>query len=77
MGFFRRSSNSSGSSDSTAVYQAEVDVTTASGESVTYRGSGLGPAKASGAHLLDTVEAAARDAEPGGTVTGSRVRRAR
>ncbi|MFI6158159.1 hypothetical protein ACIBCA_36345 [Kitasatospora sp. NPDC051170] len=77
MGFFRRSSGSSSSSDSTAVYQAEVDVTTASGKSVTYKGSGLGPANASGAHLLDTVEAAARDAEPGGTVTGSRVRKAR
>ncbi|MFL4497363.1 hypothetical protein ACJ6WD_39925 [Streptomyces sp. VTCC 41912] len=56
-------------------YEAEVTVRTSSGEEVTYRGDGVGPAE-SGDALLSGAEAAALAQEPGGTVTSSRVREA-
>lgn len=61
---------------STQRYEAEVDVRTAGGETVTYRGGGIGPAGQSGSQLLGGVEAAALAQEPGGSVIASRVRSA-
>ncbi|MEU3423616.1 hypothetical protein AB0F39_34585 [Streptomyces murinus] len=58
-------------------YESEVVVRTASGETVTYRGDGIGPADVSGDALLDGAEAAALAQEPGGTVVSSRAREAR
>lgn len=57
-------------------YQAEVDIETAAGQTVTYRGDGVGPAGEEPAALLDGLEAAALDQEPGGKVVASRARRA-
>lgn len=62
---------------STQRYEAQVDILTASGETVTYSGDGVGAASESGAQLLAGVEAAALAQEPGGTVEASRVRQAR
>ncbi|MEU3565411.1 hypothetical protein [Kitasatospora sp. NPDC006786] len=73
MGF---SSRKSSSSESTGAYRAEVDVTTADGRQVTYSGSGVAPAGISRDDVLDSAEAAALHAEPGGAITGSRFRRA-
>jgi hypothetical protein len=61
---------------STQRYEAEVDVRTTSGEVVTYRGDGVGPAGESGDQLLAGAEAAALRQQPGGTVEASRVRQA-
>ena len=55
-------------------YETEVDVTTAAGQPVTYRGDGLGPADLPPDQVLDSAEAAALAQEPGGTVTASRYR---
>jgi hypothetical protein len=60
----------------TTRYEAEVEIRTAAGQVVTYKGDGLGPAGMGGEQLLDSVEAAARHQEPGGTVVASRVRTA-
>ncbi|MFF3196703.1 hypothetical protein [Streptomyces misionensis] len=57
-------------------YEAEVTLRTASGEEVTYRGDGTGPAGVSGDDLLNGAEAAALAQEPGGEVISSRARRA-
>ena len=58
-------------------YEAEVEVRTAGGELVTYRGDGVGPAgEGGGEQLLVGAEDAALAQEPGGTVVASRVRRA-
>ena len=58
----------------TTRYEAQVDIRTASGQSVTYSGDGVGPARVAGDQLLAGVEAAALAQEPGGTVEASRVR---
>ncbi|MEU5499907.1 hypothetical protein [Streptomyces griseofuscus] len=55
-------------------YETEVDIRTADGELVTYKGDGIGPAGQTGDQLLDSAEAAALAQEPGGTVEGSRIR---
>ncbi|HEX5566081.1 MAG TPA: hypothetical protein VFY14_03945 [Streptomyces sp.] len=59
----------------TARYETEVDIRTASGQSVTYRGDGIGPTNLTGDTLLDTAEAAALAQEPGGQALASRARR--
>ncbi|PJT47433.1 hypothetical protein CWI85_27990 [Streptomyces albidoflavus] len=56
-------------------YEAEVDIRTAAGETVTYKGDGLGPADDEPSSLLDGLEAAALAQEPGGEVIASRSRR--
>ncbi|KPC68382.1 hypothetical protein ADL27_56930 [Streptomyces sp. NRRL F-6602] len=57
-------------------YEAEVTVRTASGETVTYQGDGVGPAGVEAADLLAGAEAAALAQEPGGEVISSQVREA-
>ncbi|MCG6496632.1 hypothetical protein [Kitasatospora sp. A2-31] len=60
----------------TARYEAEVEIRTATGELVVYRGDGVGPIEETGEQLLAGVEAAALAQEPGGTVEAARVRKA-
>ncbi|MFD5027023.1 hypothetical protein [Streptomyces sp. NPDC058373] len=55
-------------------YEAEVDIRTADGQTVTYTGDGLGPADDAPDDLLDGLEAAALAQEPGGEVIASRAR---
>lgn len=56
-------------------YQAEVELETADGRHVTYRGDGLAPDDATGDQLLDSAEQAALQQEPGARVVASRARR--
>ena len=55
-------------------YEAEIELQTADGRHVTYRGDGVGPMGQTAEQLLDGAEAAALEQEPGARVISSRTR---